>query len=231
MYYNEAMDISSEQVCQDLLGLIGKFKSGLARLSEGYELTVMQIHALYAIKHGDVTMGRVAETLHCDASNVTGIVDRLVAGQFITRQEGELDRRTKTLQLTAKGHRAIDDIYSHLPAQLGCDRLTATERSSLHDLATSSSPKPPPAHSPLRPNSSYRTLPQTLCYHLHMDKSVEADQPEASSFSGRDLAAELNASAQPESAVTPELEPIDGSGLLRDFQQTFLLATATHRPK
>jgi len=68
----------------------------------------MQIHALYAIKHGDVTMGRVAETLHCDASNVTGIVDRLVAGQFITRQEGELDRRTKTLQLTAKGHRAID---------------------------------------------------------------------------------------------------------------------------
>jgi DNA-binding MarR family transcriptional regulator len=130
------MDITSEQVCQDLLGLIGKFKSGLARLSESYDLSIMQIHALYAIQQGDVTMGRVASTLHCDASNVTGIVDRLVAGKYITRQEGELDRRTKTLQLTAKGHAAVTDIYSKLPAELGCERLSTSERTRLHEITT-----------------------------------------------------------------------------------------------
>src|ERR1700746_3758574 len=116
------MNISSEQVCQDLLGLIGRMKSGLARLSEKYDLTIMQVHALYAISQGDITMGQVAVTLHCDASNVTGIVDRLVAGHYITRQEGELDRRTKSLHLTDKGRRAIDDIYSQLPSELGCSR-------------------------------------------------------------------------------------------------------------
>src|SRR5476649_378034 len=106
------MNITSEQVCQDLLGLIGRIKASLARLSEKYDLTIMQVHALYAISQGDTTMGRVAESLHCDASNVTGIVDRLVASGLITRQEGALDRRTKTLLLTEKGHSAVDDIYS-----------------------------------------------------------------------------------------------------------------------
>ena len=130
------MNITSEQVCQDLLGLIGRMKASLARLSEKYDLTIMQVHALYAISQGDTTMGRVATTLHCDASNVTGIVDRLVATGLLTRQEGATDRRTKTLHLTTKGTAAIDDIYSHLPAQLGCARLSDTERSIFHDLAT-----------------------------------------------------------------------------------------------
>jgi DNA-binding MarR family transcriptional regulator len=130
------MNITSEQVCQDLLGLIGRMKTGLARLSEKYDLTIMQVHALYAISQGDATMGRVADTLHCDASNVTGIVDRLVAGGLITRQEGEHDRRTKTLHLTDKGHAAVNDIYSHLPAQLGCSRLSDDERATLHGIVS-----------------------------------------------------------------------------------------------
>jgi DNA-binding MarR family transcriptional regulator len=130
------MNITSEQVCQDLLGLIGRMKTSLAHLSEKYDLTIMQVHALYAISQGDTTMGQVADTLHCDASNVTGIVDRLVAGRLITRQEGTHDRRTKTLQLTDKGRAAVDDIYSNLPAQLGCGRLSEEERATLHDLAS-----------------------------------------------------------------------------------------------
>jgi DNA-binding MarR family transcriptional regulator len=128
------MNITSEQVCQDLLGLIGRMKASMVVLAEKYDLTIMQVHALYAISQGDVTMGKVAGTLHCDASNVTGIVDRLVAIKFITRQEGAQDRRTKTLQLTDKGRAAIDDIYSHLPAQLGCARLSDTEREQLHGI-------------------------------------------------------------------------------------------------
>jgi len=129
------MNITSEQVCQDLLGLIGRIKTSLASLSEKYDLTIMQVHALYAISQGGSTMGQVADTLHCDASNVTGIVDRLVAGHLITRQEGAHDRRTKTLQLTAKGRAAVEDIYSQLPAQLGCSRLSEAERSAFHEVA------------------------------------------------------------------------------------------------
>lgn len=128
------MKITSEQVCQDLLALIGRVKGSLAKAAEQYDLTIMQVHALYAISQGDSTMGRVADTLHCDASNVTGIVDRLVASGLITRQEGAHDRRTKTLHLTDKGRTAVDDVYAQLPAHLGCSRLSAAESASLHEI-------------------------------------------------------------------------------------------------
>jgi len=128
------MNITSEQICQDLLGIISRIKASLATLSEKYDLTVMQVHALYSISQGDITMGKVATTLHCDASNVTGIVDRLVAAGLITRQEGQHDRRTKTLQLTPKGHAAIEEIYSKLPTELGCSRLSESERETLHGI-------------------------------------------------------------------------------------------------
>lgn len=130
------MKITSEQVCQDLLGIIGRIKTSLATLSEKYDLTIMQVHALYAISQGDTTMGKVATTLHCDASNVTGIVDRLVAAGLITRQEGAHDRRTKTLHLTDHGLTAVGDIYSKLPSALGCSRLSDSERATLHHIVT-----------------------------------------------------------------------------------------------
>lgn len=130
------MKVTSEQVCQDLLALIGRVKTCMSQEAERYDLTVMQIHTLYAISQGAVTMGRVAETLHTDASNVTGIVDRLVATGLITRQEGAQDRRTKTLQLTDKGRSAVDHIYAGLPASLGCSRLTESERNQLHEIAS-----------------------------------------------------------------------------------------------
>src|SRR5580704_13053705 len=129
------MNITSEQICQDLLGIIGRIKTSLATLSEKYDLTIMQVHALYAISQGDSTMGKVAATLHCDASNVTGIVDRLVAAHLITRVEGPLDRRTKTLHLTDKGQTAVDDIYSKLPNELGCANLSEADYEALHSIA------------------------------------------------------------------------------------------------
>jgi DNA-binding MarR family transcriptional regulator len=128
------MNTNAEQVCEDLLGLIGQMKAVLSRLSEKYGLTVMQVHALYAISQGDSSMGRVAGTLHCDASNVTGIVDRLVASRYIIRQEAEHDRRIKNLALTEKGRNAIFDIYSQLPVRRGCSRLSSDDRTTLHNI-------------------------------------------------------------------------------------------------
>jgi DNA-binding MarR family transcriptional regulator len=130
------MKISSQQVCQDLLALIGRVKSSMSEAAEHYDLTIMQVHTLYAISQGAITMGKVAENLHTDASNVTGIVDRLVATGLITRQEGAHDRRTKTLQLTDKGRSAIESIYAALPSSLGCARLTEHERELLHGLVS-----------------------------------------------------------------------------------------------
>jgi DNA-binding MarR family transcriptional regulator len=48
-------------------------------------------------------MSVLADTLICDASNVTGIVDKLETRGLIVRQSAENDRRIKMLAITPKG--------------------------------------------------------------------------------------------------------------------------------
>lgn len=129
------MQSSPQQVCEDLVALVKYVKSAMVLLAEKYELTHTQLYVLDSIQHGHiVTMGSVASNLHCDASNITGIIDRLVAQGLVTRRESDQDRRAKLLQLTAKGRKTIERITAELPAQLGCDRLSPAERKALHKL-------------------------------------------------------------------------------------------------
>lgn len=51
------------------------------------------------------TMSEVADFLHCDNSNVTGIVDVLEEKGLATRRPDERDRRVKLIALTAEGRR------------------------------------------------------------------------------------------------------------------------------
>src|SRR5665213_881391 len=50
-----------------------------------------------------VSMHELATILHCDNSNVTGIVDRLEARGLVTRRPHEHDRRVKQIVLTPAG--------------------------------------------------------------------------------------------------------------------------------
>ncbi|MGI5164040.1 MarR family winged helix-turn-helix transcriptional regulator [Spirillospora sp. CA-253888] len=52
-----------------------------------------------------VPMRRLADRLHCDASNVTGIVDGLERRGLVTRRPAPHDRRVKHLVLTEEGTR------------------------------------------------------------------------------------------------------------------------------
>jgi DNA-binding MarR family transcriptional regulator len=51
------------------------------------------------------TMSEIAAVLHCDNSNVTGIVDVLEQKGLATRRPSEADRRVKLIELTAEGRR------------------------------------------------------------------------------------------------------------------------------
>src|SRR5947209_20535391 len=50
-----------------------------------------------------VAMSTLAEAMFCDASNITGIVDKLESRGLIARQAAEHDRRIKMLGVTALG--------------------------------------------------------------------------------------------------------------------------------
>ena len=72
----------------------------------GVDLSPVQCHVLHLIEpERPLPMGRLAETLACDASNVTGLVDRLESRGLVTRRPSAADRRVKVLDLTPKGAR------------------------------------------------------------------------------------------------------------------------------
>lgn len=127
------MDITSEIICQDMMSLLGRFKQEMARIADERGLTQVQLGALYMVhKHNELAMGKVAHVLHCDPSNVTGIIDRLVSHGLVTRQENPADRRAKTITLTDDGQKVMREIINILPDRMGCDNLTNAERQALH---------------------------------------------------------------------------------------------------
>src|SRR5437762_13679470 len=67
-------------------------------------LTFAQAHALRLLEPDPPSpMSSLAELLVCDASNVTGIADRLEARVLVERRSVGKDRRGNTLALTPAG--------------------------------------------------------------------------------------------------------------------------------
>src|ERR1700674_4208747 len=79
-------------------------------------------------------MNEVAGKLHCDPSNVTGIVDRLEGRGLIERQHLTKDRRVKHLALTAEGRRLRRRVETILWSAPGLSTLPAADQAALQDL-------------------------------------------------------------------------------------------------
>src|SRR5438270_11916438 len=102
-------------------------RSSLPTLAADLELSPAQCHVLHLIEPGrPVPMGRLAETLSCDASNVTGLVDRLESRGLVRRRASAGDRRVKVLHLTAAGSRIRARLLRRMTARsLPLARLSA----------------------------------------------------------------------------------------------------------
>ena len=71
-----------------------------------FDLSPVQCHVLHLLEPERPTpMGRLAATLACDASNVTGLIDRMEQRGLVQRVSSATDRRVKVLQLTPAGLR------------------------------------------------------------------------------------------------------------------------------
>ena len=118
----------------ELLGT--HLKRRLAALSHELQLAPMQLNALRLLEPGaEMPMSALAESLHCDASNVTGIVDRLESRGLIERRDAPNDRRVRLLAITAEGERLRESLIERLsdpPPPLA--RLSAADRRALRDV-------------------------------------------------------------------------------------------------
>jgi DNA-binding MarR family transcriptional regulator len=81
------------------------------------------------------TMSEIAAVLHCDNSNVTGIVDGLEERGLARRTPSERDRRVKLIELTTEGRRVRARLMRAVekPPEWLTDMSPADQR-TLHDL-------------------------------------------------------------------------------------------------
>jgi len=100
----------------------------------GQELTLMQGKMLSVLRR-PMSMRALAELLGCDASNITGIVDRLETRGLVRRTADPADRRIKNVVLTDEGAEAVRRIRAEMMQGLtGLEQLDEEERRVFREL-------------------------------------------------------------------------------------------------
>ncbi|GAC1584712.1 MAG: hypothetical protein NVS3B28_06340 [Candidatus Velthaea sp.] len=102
----------------------------------GLDITPQMAHALHEIPEaGSVTMTELANELSCDASNITGVVDRLEARGLAERRSSSEDRRVKCVVLTAAGKRLrkrLDERFDVAPPAIAA--LSLADQRALREI-------------------------------------------------------------------------------------------------
>ncbi len=99
----------SDELWPALIELVLATRNWWIRICAELDLTPAQGQALRSLDPGrPVPMSTLAEAMLCDASNVTGIVDKMESRGLIARQGADHDRRVKQLVVTDAG-RAVRD--------------------------------------------------------------------------------------------------------------------------
>ncbi|RNL74013.1 MarR family transcriptional regulator [Streptomyces sp. I6] len=114
---------------------LGAFYGDFTAAAASENLTASQGKTLTVLRQGPAAMRALAETMACDASNVTGIVDRLEKRGLVRREAGASDRRVKNVVLTAEGEHVTDAIRAKMrTTRDGLERLGDEDRERLYAL-------------------------------------------------------------------------------------------------
>jgi DNA-binding MarR family transcriptional regulator len=104
-------------------------------IGQEFDLAPQQAIALRMLGAGPRKMGELAQSLFCDNSNVTGIVDRLEERGLVRRQAAEGDRRVKLLVLTEDGEKIRVEITRRMAeAPPPIAALSETDQMALRDI-------------------------------------------------------------------------------------------------
>jgi DNA-binding MarR family transcriptional regulator len=77
------------------------------------------------------SMAKLAERMGCDASNITGLVDRLEAKGLVVRAAVEGDRRVKRIRWTTAGKAAVERFQRDLIKASSLAKLSPKARRGL----------------------------------------------------------------------------------------------------
>jgi len=125
-------DLTAE-VVEHLFTVAEHLREGFDRAAARADLSAGQAKALrHLAAAGPVAMRDLAVRMHCDASNITGIVDRLEARGLVVRRVADGDRRVKSLVVTPDGRRLADTMWRQVCEQAAAVlEMTDEERAAL----------------------------------------------------------------------------------------------------
>jgi DNA-binding MarR family transcriptional regulator len=79
-------------------------------------------------------MRRLAEQMNCEASNLTGLVDRLEIRGLVERRADPVDRRVRQLALTEEGEAVSRQAWASVARRCPLNQLPPARRALLDEL-------------------------------------------------------------------------------------------------
>jgi DNA-binding MarR family transcriptional regulator len=92
-----------DELVETLIGVFMEIDGLFSTASRRLRLTPQQAQLLCFAQHLRPSFGELATLLHCDKTNITGLVDRLQRRGLLTRQPDPGDRRITRVHLTPEG--------------------------------------------------------------------------------------------------------------------------------
>jgi DNA-binding MarR family transcriptional regulator len=124
---------ASDEVAILVMELAHDLASRFSRQASECGLTFPQAFLIRQLGR-PLSMKAAADRMHCEASNLTGIVDRLETRGLVVRRSHSTDRRVKELVLTDAGKRLRDQLDQLPPYAPGLSELSADDRATLVHL-------------------------------------------------------------------------------------------------
>jgi|tagenome__1003787_1003787.scaffolds.fasta_scaffold20544831_2 DNA-binding MarR family transcriptional regulator len=129
------LDADATRVWFRLLRLESRINTALGSRLRALGLTAPQCDVLTTLTEREgVTQQELAERLYVTKGNISGLIDRLVAGGFVERRNIAGDRRSHAIYLTPAGRRRADeaiamqrDFVAQTFGQLSAEKLVAFE--------------------------------------------------------------------------------------------------------
>ena len=131
------------EVVELLFAYVDRLRVHFEGIAKAHALTPVQAKLLLGLAE-PAPMRSLSDSMCCDPSNITGVVDRLEERGLLQRTEDPSDRRVKILQATPAGRKLREAFVARLFADVpGMARLTADQVADLKKaLATLAADQP-----------------------------------------------------------------------------------------
>jgi DNA-binding MarR family transcriptional regulator len=116
--------------------LFWEMRPRMIRIASEFGLSPPQLFALKTLEPDNpIPMSALASALHCDNSNVTGLVDGLEAQDLVERRPDDHDRRVRMLVVTENGAQVrarLTEVMHEVPPELAA--LSDADQRALRDI-------------------------------------------------------------------------------------------------